>query len=219
MNDLIRSFETDAPLPETYQHVVRALAECVSIDECKSWADKAAALKSYAKQAGDPRLREYAMKIQGRAVARCGELLKQYDGKGNNQHTTGAHSKLTQREAADAAGLSPHQQFQAVQVANVPADVREALFETGHPPTVTTLAEMGTRKQPPIERPPGFAAATNFMDLAGRLARFCRDHQPAPIAEALMAHERADTIEDTSAVIQWGQSLLNAMEEQQCREI
>ena len=38
-----------------------------------------------------------------RAVRRCGELLKEYDGKGNNQHSTGTDTK---RDAADDAGTS-----------------------------------------------------------------------------------------------------------------
>ena len=44
----------NALLPETYKHAVDALARCESLDECKSWSDKAAALSSYAKQADDP---------------------------------------------------------------------------------------------------------------------------------------------------------------------
>jgi hypothetical protein len=60
-----------------------------------------------------------------------GELLKQFDGKGNNQHS--AEGKVvalpTQKEAAQSAGLSEHQIKQAVRVANVPAEKFEAAIE------------------------------------------------------------------------------------------
>ncbi len=44
-------------------------------------------------------------------MQRCGQLLKEFDGKGNNQHGRDAP---TMRNAADEAGMSEHQQFQAV---------------------------------------------------------------------------------------------------------
>jgi len=37
-----------AQLPRTYEAAKRALSECSEVDECKDWADKAAALASYA---------------------------------------------------------------------------------------------------------------------------------------------------------------------------
>lgn len=48
------------------------------------------ALASYAKQADDDTLRKQADRIQARAVRRCGELLKQFDGKGGPLKTVGA---------------------------------------------------------------------------------------------------------------------------------
>ncbi len=41
----------DARLPRTYEAAKAALSECQQVDECKDWADKAAALASYARQA------------------------------------------------------------------------------------------------------------------------------------------------------------------------
>ena len=60
-------------------------------------------------------------------MQRCGQLLKEFDGKGNNQHTVGDHS--TQRQAASDAGMSEHQQFQVIRVANVPEDEFEEAVE------------------------------------------------------------------------------------------
>jgi hypothetical protein len=66
--------------------------------------------------------------IQARAVRRCGELLKQFDGKGRNQHTEDSRAApTTQRQVAKAAGLSKDQQVTAVRVANVPQDRFDAV--------------------------------------------------------------------------------------------
>jgi len=59
-----------ASLPTNYQEAKTALAECARIDECKSWADKATALASYAKQADDERLLSCAKRIKVRAIDR-----------------------------------------------------------------------------------------------------------------------------------------------------
>ena len=50
-----------ARLPETYTRAKLALQACVSIDECKDWADKAEAMASYARQSGDVELRRMAV--------------------------------------------------------------------------------------------------------------------------------------------------------------
>lgn len=146
MNELA-FFISKAPLPIAYREACTALAHCERVDECKDWSDRAAALASYARQAKDQALFNAAMRIQVRAVDRAGALLKEFDGHGNNQHTDGADSKLTQREAAEAAGMSERQQVTAVRVNNVPRDEFEELVESDTPPTVTELARAGTRKR------------------------------------------------------------------------
>ncbi len=77
-------------------------------------------VQKWAKQANDDELMKMASRIRDRAIRRAGELLKQIDGQGNNQHSVATHTKLSQREAAEQAGMSKHQQVQAVRVANVP---------------------------------------------------------------------------------------------------
>lgn len=89
----------------------------------------------------DDELEKRSMRIRARAIRRAGELLKQWDGKGNNQDTDGANSKQTLREVAKAAGMSDRQQVTTVRVANVPAKSFEAQIESEKPPTVTKLAE------------------------------------------------------------------------------
>lgn len=61
-----------------------------------------------------------ADRIQGRAVRRLGDLLKLYDGRpDNSKQSEGTHTLLcnpTQKEMAERAGISKHQQVQAVQL-------------------------------------------------------------------------------------------------------
>ena len=110
---------SQARLPEAYEAAKLALANCASIDECQDWADKAEALASYAKQADDDTLRRQADRIQARAIRRCGELLKQFDAQGKRTDilSDGSDTKLSQRQAAEDAGLSKRQQVTAVRVA------------------------------------------------------------------------------------------------------
>ncbi|WP_338833569.1 hypothetical protein [Bradyrhizobium septentrionale] len=76
-----------------------------------------------------------------------GELLKQFDAQGRRTDTLkdGTVQKLSQGEAAAAAGISERQAKTAVRVANVPAAEFDAAIEGDNPPTVTALAEMGRK--------------------------------------------------------------------------
>ena len=70
MNMLPTITPSQARLPRTYEAAREALATCQDIDECKEWADKAAALASYAKQAEDETLLKMAARIKARATRR-----------------------------------------------------------------------------------------------------------------------------------------------------
>lgn len=148
---------TQARIPQTYANAKTALSACASIDECQGWADKAAALASYAKQAEDEELMKMAIRIRDRAIRRAGELLKQIpSATGAHRKTDGADT-LSRKAAAEEAGMSERQQVTAIRVANVPADEFEEQVEGNNPPTVTALAKQGTK---PAQKP--------VIDLNGR---------------------------------------------------
>lgn len=142
-----------ARLPQTYEAARAALAECSEVDECKDWADKAAALASYAKQADDDQLERMAQRIRARAIRRAGELLKQVDARGGDRTKSEAVRTFAQSDAARDAGMSKHQQVQAVRVANVPADDFERQVESDKPPTLTQLASQGIKPRAPAPDP------------------------------------------------------------------
>lgn len=149
MNDLTNIDTSGARLPSTYSAAKRAISQCASIDECKDWSDKAAALASYAKQAQDDQLEKMAARIRARATRRAGELLKQIE-PAKNQHDATARAgdgPSSRSEAARNAGLSARQQKQAQRLASIPADDFEEMVESGA--TVTELADAGTMKKAP----------------------------------------------------------------------
>ena len=153
-----------AQLPRTYEAARAALAECSAVDECKDWADKAAALASYARQSQDDQLEKMANRIRARATRRAGELLKQIEpatGQ-NNQYVkeVGDLPLHSRGNAAREAGMSPHQAKQAVRVATVPADDFEQQVESDKPPTLSQLAAQGMQKRPMQPQP--------LVDLKGR---------------------------------------------------
>lgn len=138
----------DGALPANYERARNALAETVKIDECRTWADKAAALASYAKQAKDDTLQKMAMRIHGRAVRRAGELLREIEpakggDRGNQYCQRDAADPLPSRKsAAEAAGLSERQRKTALSVAALPEEQFEEAVESDSPPTVSQLSEM-----------------------------------------------------------------------------
>lgn len=79
-------------------------------------------------------------RIRDRAIRRAGELLKQIE-PAPNQHVAGVGAHTSRSDAAKEAGMSKHQQVQAIRVANVPAAEFERQVESPNPPTVTKLAE------------------------------------------------------------------------------
>lgn len=193
-----------ARLPATYEQAKVALSQCVSIDECQDWADKAEALASYAKQADDDTLRKMADRIQARAVRRCGELLKQFDGRGRPaENKDGTVPNISQKEAAERSGIGERQRKTAVAVASLDADQFDAAVESDTPPTVTKLAEMGKQSRPSIERPAGFQAATQLIGTVERFAEFCRQHDPETTATAVMEHELAKVRKHVSTIDAW----------------
>jgi hypothetical protein len=180
-------------LPATYVAARRAIAECARIDECKSWADQAAALASYARQAKDRSLRLMAARIHARAVRRCGELLKRVpSGQGSkNQHGELRAGGVTRQEAAREAGLSERQKVMALRMASVTQSNFDALVDSDSPPTVTQLAELGKRAQtlPSTPRRPDPLRAARAKRMFLSIRDFCHQNNPRELAAAFSSDD------------------------------
>ena len=202
----------NAKLPSVYVEAKAALEKCQQVDECKSWADKAAALASYARQADDKSLLTTAVRIQARAIRRCGELLRAIEptkppGK---KIGMGAPTDLgsARKRAATSAGLSRGQQVQAERVAAVPSATFERAVEAPKPATVTKLAEMGKKQAKArayleSEKPPGFKDATHTLGTLNRLAEFARTANTAEIVAAISKHERKYALGNAVVAARW----------------
>jgi hypothetical protein len=200
-----------ARLPAVYENAILALAKCSKVDECQSWADKAAAMASYAKQSKDDSLYRMAMRIQARATRRCGELLTtfQLPGARTDQPPEGDHGRLTQRQAAKDAGMSEHQETQAVRLAKIPEDVFNEVVESDAPPTITALAAQGTQAKPKnavdLEGidPALFNLATTAAGRLRDLFDICEAHDPQQIGSGFKNREIAQLLHQTDTVQRW----------------
>ena len=189
---------SDARLPDAYQSAVVALEKASEIDECQSWADRAMALASYARQSRDERLYRMAMRIQARATRRCGELLAMVPpapGRPSaSENKADARPNLSREQAAGDAGMSPHQRKTALRVATVPKADFERQVESDAPPTVTKLAEQGKKVRPLVDLEgipqEDFRAATELNGSLRSLAGFCQSHDAARVAGGFKKHER-----------------------------
>jgi len=173
-----------ANLPKTYEAAKKALQECQEIDECKEWADKAAALASYARQAEDHTLQNLAQRIHIRARRRVGELsmelgLAPRGGAGGSKLSSGG--KI---ETLKAGGVSPSAAHRAERIARIPEPEFEAAMASEVPPTATELAALGA-----VPRPKASAPAPTPADCAERVttalrdfATFCNANDPEGMA-------------------------------------
>lgn len=207
----------NARLPQTYEAAKTALANCAQVDECKEWSDKAQALASYAKMADDDSLLKLSRRIAGRAVRRCGELLSEFNqqGKRSDKPFAGDHGK-SQADVAREAGLSEHQELQAVRVANVPEADFESQIESDNPPTVTALAEQGKRPRPKPtmpEPPPHYADATEVIGGLRHLNGLCERLNARHIAQAIEQHERGEIVGFLTNIEVWCDLFRNELED------
>jgi hypothetical protein len=186
----------NARLPQAYEAAKNALANCASVDECKDWADKADALASYAKQANDEDLMKQATRIRDRAIRRMGEVLKQFNeqGKRTDKLSDANDEKLTQREAAQRAGISERKELQAVRVANVPEETFERMVESDKPPTISQLAQQGIKPRPLVDlkgRDPGeFNKSMHYEGIFERYAKELSDKDHDYLVSILNDAER-----------------------------
>jgi hypothetical protein len=199
MNALSLPSIPNARLPEVYMAAQTALSNCQQIDECKDWADKAAALASYAKQSQDESLMIMAQRIKARAVRRAGELLQQIEpgqGARDGKRGEGDHTPL-RSDAARDAGFSKHQQVQATRIAAIPDRDFEEQVEAPKPPTLSQLAQQGIKPKPqPVidlkgRDPREFNRALHFIAIFEDYARELDRADVGAGVAALIDSERA----------------------------
>jgi len=213
-----------ARLPAVYEAAKSQLAECSRIDECKDWADKAAAIASYAKQAKDKSLERFALRIKARAIRRAGELLTEFEA-AKNQHDAAAKrartggGTSTRTEAATAAGMSKRQKDTAIQVANVGDADFDSALGSDNPTTVTELAKLGTKSKPkPLVDlgdidPCDHRIATDVIGHVSDLAKIATSIDPVAAIRGVREHERGPLLSDVYLAIKWLRRLASQLED------
>lgn len=193
-----------AALPANYQAATEALERCNRIDECKDWADKMAAIASYARQADDTTLHDFAVRISSRAIRRCGDLLQTFNkGVGAPPKNRDGAVPISQTKAGADAGMSERQIKTAVRVANVPDDVFEAAVESSPPATVTQLAAMGKTSKPAAQSPSSFIEATNAIGAIKEFAGFCSSNAAAFVAGGVQPYDLPKLRANVGVVCEW----------------
>jgi hypothetical protein len=204
-----------APLPVSYTAAQQALNKCYAIDECKAWADKAAALESYARQSDDQTLLNLAKRIKGRAIRRCGELLREIEAA--NGARTDLGTVRTRSGSASHAGLSERQRKQALRIANIPLESFEQQIEADIPPTLTELAAQGTNKKPlplfDLEGidPEDFQVATRVMGAVSAIATLARTTDPGQAVRGMKPQEKHKCCADLAVAQAWLDKLWQEM--------
>lgn len=183
-----------APLPKTYETAKNALAQCQAIDECKDWADKAAAMASYARQSEDLELEKMAARIRARAMRRAGEIAKQMmQPQGTNRFTNDRDDAtvISKSKVQEVSGFSERQLNTSLRVALIPERQFTEQVESANPPTLTELARQGTQKRETLPDPQSwlkgrspdvFNKALRFVAL---LERYAKDLAAWDISEVL----------------------------------
>jgi hypothetical protein len=213
MNSLANMNPANARLPQAYENAKTALAECASLDECKQWSDRAAALLSYAKQANDDELEQLSKRIRARAIRRAGELLQAVEpAKGGDRRSDQAianDSLISRQSAAREAGMSDRQQFTAVRVANIPRQDFDRQVDQPKPPTISQLAQQGIKPRPLVDLkgrdPKAFNICLHFVgDIEGYASDLVKNNleqilpllQASEIDRIRAAISRIDAIHD-----------------------
>lgn len=75
-------------------------------------------------------------------------------------------------------------------LANVPSDTFDTAVESGEPPTITALAEAGTKKRD-WAPPNGFEEATKLLGTVRRFSEFCDANKPKMIDPGLIDDQAA----------------------------
>lgn len=197
----------DAPLPVRYEAAKRELAECERVDECATWAKKAAALASYARQADDKTLEQTAVRIRARAIRRCGELLTEIPAKAGKIAGESYPHRSERAQAAKDAGLSSDQTKDALRIAKVPPDEFESAVESDNPPTIEDLAERGTKKTPLVDiqgrDPEAYNRSLSIRGALHELTAMARDTGPEIFFGGCVPRHYDQMRDDCSVLTLW----------------
>lgn len=190
-------------MPVEYEAAVKALAECITLDEAKYWNNKADALAAWARIYHSSEAERKAKQLKLHAYRRMGQLAEELrptirDGKrqGNNEgrsgHAPGARSlliqsglKTTQAAAALTLGRLDDREFE--RHVNLP--------RPRAPQSINTDAKSGSESHRKIQSAHGGAFRI--------FKTFCKQHSASSLARGLSAGEYRYYIESVRLMTEW----------------
>lgn len=212
-----------AKLPTVYVEATKALEKCERVDECKDWADKAAAIASYARQMNDDEMLNFAMRIKDRATRQFGVLMAKMPANPEGRppkNSAGTRPVIeTRATIQEHLGVSDHQVKQALNIAAIPKKEFDRLVDAPEPPTLTELAQRGREikreEAPPAKTPrpmtahlagraaEDFAEATKGAGAVKEFAEEVADLDPVAVGRGLDSREKQRVLGDVESGIAW----------------
>lgn len=214
----------DAPIPEIYEDAKRAIQTCERVVKVKKYERSARALEELGRMAEDHEIIHAARRLRLYAVRKAGEILREYKRdpeKNLPQHrrdgggpTSGGDHPTTQREAAEEAGFSKHQEVQARRVAQVLAEEFVKAAESDDPPSVTAMAERGMKSRGDASQESGGedrrpeptsreSAAETLREALDRWAWWCRVQDAAELRAEFEEEEHTEAAENVEKIVPW----------------
>lgn len=205
---LIKRNVPTAPLPINYEAAKRAIAECARVDECEDWADKAAAIASYARQREDKSLLWAAQRIRCRAEERLGELLLEIP---LSRSGRGQRSASSRYGFAEANGVTSSAAARACRIARLPKQVRDQAIEASPPCTIYQLASLG---RPSLRPPPSLSKQLAKIDkdqieFCSYLHAFLAWAEKNPAAQLAQGFSRKDGLN----ALRWARQTIEWLDE------
>jgi hypothetical protein len=201
----------ESGFPVSYEAAKRAIAECESPFECRTMADKAAAMVVYARMRDDTELQNRAVRLQAWASRRWGEIDKElYPDRrqqnlkqnvrnvGDDISVEQPKNALFEKRPAPTDGTTERQRVISRRLAAIPEPEFSRQVESLNPPTVTQLASQGTMKR--VFDPEFKSSDSLWTDIScnetraacqalDQFAAFCERHSPDGIQKAIGADE------------------------------
>ena len=211
----------ESGFPISYEAAKQAIAECESPFECRTMADKAAAMVVYARMRDDTELQNRAVRLQAWASRRWGEIDKelypdrrQQNLKQNVRNVGGdisvnqPQNTLFEKRAAPTDGTTERQRVVSRRLAAIPEAEFTRQVESPKPPTVTQLAEQGkaTRSAAGPTSPweaIECAETREACETLERFSRFCVRVDAAGLVLSVNATEAAALRECIAVADQW----------------
>ena len=125
-------------VPIQYEQAVKALSECISLDEVKLWSDKSDALAAWAKIYHDKTVDRTAKKLKLHAYRRMGELAREIR---PNRSRNGTTDHRGPKSALIESGLNKHNADAALRLSRMKESEFKRIISSPRLPTPRAIVE------------------------------------------------------------------------------